>query len=44
MDKVARTIAEILNPKKDLRKRSWIVKRGGKWFTVTVELGDKLND
>ena len=29
--------------KRRLQKRSWLVKRKGQWFTVTVERGDKLN-
>ena len=49
MDKVSLTIKEMLadlikRPKNCFIKRSWLTKRRGVTFTVTVERGDKLND
>jgi hypothetical protein len=49
MDKVSRTIKEMLKdlverPKVAITKRTWLIKRKGVTFTITVERGDKLND
>jgi len=45
--KLRLTLNEMADPKTTgrsrLQKRSWLVKRKGQWFTVTVERGDKLN-
>lgn len=48
MDKVAKTIKEMYDSRHEvcgLRKRTWLRKhRSGRVFTITVEVGDKLND
>ena len=43
MDKVTKTIKEMFTGR--LRKRTWLHKtRNGMVFTITVQIGDKLND